>query len=80
MRMTLNKRLLFLMCLSFLFKLCIGQGIAIGQWRDHMPYKKCISVTEAQNIIYCATPYTIFYINKEDNSIKRLSKINRSSS
>jgi hypothetical protein len=74
--MNLNKRSILLVILSFVIKLCIGQGIAIGQWRDHMPYKKCISVAEAQNKIYCATPYSLFYYDKDDESINKLSKIN----
>lgn len=74
--MNLNKRSIILIILLFVFNLCIGQGIAIGQWRDHMPFKKSISVAEAQNRIYCATPYSLFYFDKDDNSINRLSKIN----
>lgn len=54
----------------------LGQGIGIGQWRDHLPYKKTISVAEAGDKVYCATPYSMFYYNKSDNSINRLSKIN----
>lgn len=52
-----------------------AQSIAIGQWRDHLPYEKCISVTEAGDKIYCATPYDIFYYDKSDNSVNRISKI-----
>jgi len=52
-----------------------SQGIGIGQWRDHLPYNKCIAVTEAGNKIYCATPYSVFYYDKEDNSIQRLTKV-----
>ena len=50
--------------------------IAIDQWRDHLPYSECISVADAGNLIYCATPYSLFYFNKTDNSVNRLSKVN----
>jgi len=53
-----------------------GQTTGIGQWRDHLPYSQCISVKEVGSRIYCATPYSIFYYDKEDNSIQRINKIN----
>lgn len=53
-----------------------SQETPIGEWRDELPYYKVISVTEAGNYIYAATPYAIFYLDKEDNSVQRMSKIN----
>jgi len=53
-----------------------AQTTGIGQWRDHLPYSQCIAVKEVGNRIYCATPYSIFYYDKEDNSIQRINKIN----
>jgi len=50
--------------------------LAIGQWRDHLSYKKGISVTQSDDKIFCATQSGIFTLNKADNSIERLSKIN----
>lgn len=62
-----------------LFSSAIGflgaQEIGIGQWREHLPYSECISVTEAGDRIYCATPYSIFYFDKTDNSMIRLTKV-----
>lgn len=52
-----------------------AQNIPIGSWRDELPYNQCISVTEAENMIYTATPYAIFYVDKEDNSVQRMTKI-----
>lgn len=52
------------------------QGISIGQWRDHLPYSKGISVAEAGEKIYCATPSSVFNYDKSDNSISRLTKVN----
>jgi ribosomal protein S11 len=53
-----------------------AQTTGIGQWRDHLPYNNCISVKEVGSRIYCATPYSVFYYDKEDNSIQRINKIN----
>jgi hypothetical protein len=68
-----------LLIISFLFiqSLCgvIAQNIAIGEWRDHLPYINTVSVTASNENIYCATPYSIFYYNKSDNSINRLTRI-----
>lgn len=50
--------------------------LAIGQWRDHLSYKKGISVTQSPDKVYCATESGLFYLKKEDKSIERLSKIN----
>ena len=53
-----------------------AQTTGIGQWRDHLPYNNCISVKEVGSRIYCATAYSVFYYDKEDNSIQRINKIN----
>ena len=55
-----------------------GDGIAqlaIGQWRDHLSYKKGISVAQSPTMVYCATESGIFRLEKYDYSIDRLSKI-----
>jgi len=46
------------------------------EWQDHLPYNRTISVAAAGNLIYCATPYSLFYYNKTNNQISRLSKVN----
>ena len=53
-----------------------SQEIGIGEWRDHLPYSNSISLTEVGNKIFCATPYSIFYYDKEDYSVARLTKVN----
>jgi hypothetical protein len=52
-----------------------AQDIAIGEWRDHLPYKNVISVTASDENIYCATPYSLFYYNLSDNTITRITRI-----
>ena len=50
--------------------------IGVGEWRDHLPYKRSIGMIEAQGKIYCATESGILIHNKFDNSLEKLSKIN----
>lgn len=66
----------FFIFLLFIATNPIFSQIGIGQWRDHLPYNKGISVVEAGSRIYCATPYSLFYYEKADNSIEKLSKVN----
>ena len=74
MKKTHYALLLFVACLPILS--AFSQETPIGQWRDELPYYEVISVTEAGNEIYAATPYAIFSVNKSDNSVARMSKIN----
>ncbi len=53
-----------------------AQEVGIGHWRDHLPYKKVIAVAEAGNRIYAATPYALFYLDQNDMSLNRVTKIN----
>jgi len=62
--------------LLFLLNNLIAQDIGIGEWRSHLPYRKCIADDIAGNLIYCATPFSIFTYDKSDQSINRLTKIN----
>ena len=53
-----------------------SQEVGIGQWRDHLPYDYATNVEEFNSGIYCSTPYSMFYFDRDDNSIYRLSKVN----
>lgn len=53
-----------------------AQQVPIGQWRDELPYTLVNSVTDAGSKIYASTPYAVFYYDKEDNSVVRITKIN----
>lgn len=74
--MTSKKFSLVLILFQFIFCGVFAQGIGIGEWRDHLPYKKTIAVAKIDSKVYCATPYSLFYLNLSDNSIHRLNKIN----
>ena len=54
----------------------MGQGVALGQWNDYLPINKGLRVTELNGKIYCATQFGIVILNKEDNSIERISRSN----
>lgn len=53
-----------------------SQEVGIGQWRDHLPYDYATNVEEFKSGIYCSTPYSMFYFDRDDNTVNRLSKVN----
>jgi len=48
---------------------------AIGNWREHLPYHQAIGVAGSGEKIWCATPYSLFSVDRADNSMERLSRI-----
>ncbi|MFH0895102.1 MAG: two-component regulator propeller domain-containing protein [Bacteroidota bacterium] len=73
--MNFEKRTICLV-LFMIYSITYGQNIAIGQWRDHLPYNNAQSVTKAGKIVYCATPNSIIVFNTSDESMSRLTKVN----
>lgn len=73
--MNLNKAviasLLFALCFT---SLSFGQ-VGIGQWRTHMTYGRPMKAVETPDRIYVAGAYGLYFIQKEDNSITTLSKV-----
>ena len=65
----------FLIISIFLPGFLKAQTTGIGQWQDYLPYNNCIAVVQGGTRIYCATPYSLFYVDKSDNSINRLNKV-----
>lgn len=67
--------------LSFFLSVIFHQSLAqqalppIGQWREHLPYNSAIDVTAGAGKIFCATPYSIFSVDKTDNSVERYSRV-----
>jgi hypothetical protein len=51
-----------------------GQNLTIGSWKSHLSYKSASFISEFNDKIYCINSNSLFHINKEDNSIHRLSK------
>ena len=67
------KRVFFSFFLLFLVKSLSAQEY-LGTWTSHLPYNNSIGVAIAQNRIFCATEGGLFYYNKEDKSINKLSR------
>lgn len=67
---------LFVILLFSLSFRVLSQGIAIGEWRDHLPYDYATNVEEFKNYVFASTPYSLFYYEKEYSSVHRLSKVN----
>ena len=66
------KKLFFL-----LFPLLIqAQDVPIGFWKDYQSYTSASYITEAGEKIYCVTNGGLFYINTDDNTLNRMSKVN----
>jgi hypothetical protein len=53
-----------------------AQDVPIGYWKDYQSYNSASYIAEADNKIYCVSNGSLFYINKGDNSINRISKVN----
>jgi hypothetical protein len=61
--------------LLFFYIISVYTQVAPGQWRDHLPYMMAKQVVDAGNKVYCITSNSMFYYNKSDNSVNKLSKI-----
>lgn len=74
----MNRFLTFLgfLAIVFLTQDALSQGVGIGKWREHLPYHQVIAVAETGDLIYAATPYSVFSYNKKDGAVTRLSKVN----
>jgi hypothetical protein len=51
-----------------------AQDVAIGHWKDYLSYNSASYIAEADNKIYCVASGGLFYVNKVDETINRLSK------
>ena len=63
---------LFLLLLPLIIN---AQDVPIGYWKDYQSYTSASYIAEAENKIYCVTNGGLFYVNKKDNAINRLSKV-----
>ena len=61
--------------LLFLPLLINAQDVPIGYWKDYQSYTSASYIAEAENKIYCVTNGGLFYVNKEDNTVNRMSKV-----
>ncbi len=69
------KKISGVLCLFFVLSKYSTSQIAVGSWRYHLPYKTVISLTEGDQIIYCATTYSIFTYDKNEREIDYYNKV-----
>lgn len=55
--------------------LFIKGQIAIGEWRDHLPYMHAKKVALSEDHIFCATRQSVFTYNISGNNLKKLSRV-----
>lgn len=49
--------------------------VGVGSWRDYLPYSDFKTVVDADGMIYAATDNSILQIDKDEKSVKRISKL-----
>jgi hypothetical protein len=69
-------RIFLLFLILFISFAGFGQDVPIGGWKEHLSYKSALSVAEGNGKVYVATTSGIFSLNKSDNSMDRMSKVN----
>ena len=70
------RRIYFFIILAIPFSLCSQSNLKIGDWQSYLPYKDGRKVTQSNEKIYYATDESILILDKDDNSIEVLSKVN----
>ncbi|MCB9168786.1 MAG: hypothetical protein H6594_00370 [Flavobacteriales bacterium] len=50
--------------------------VAIGQWRDHLPYRNAVAVAAGGGKAYCATTVALFSFDPSTGNMERLTKVN----
>jgi ligand-binding sensor domain-containing protein len=68
--------IIFFLFSCLIFQFGKAQLPAIGNWREHLPYAQAIQVLNGNEKIWCATNLSLFSIDKNENSIDRLTKVN----
>lgn len=52
------------------------QPVAVGHWREHLPWRHATGLAAFQGGVYCATPYGVFAVSFTDNALSRYTKVN----
>lgn len=63
----------FLFILTTVYQSVMAQPI--GTWQEHLPHNQSIGLTVLNTRLMAATPYSVFSIDQEDQSISRLNRI-----
>lgn len=69
-------KLITLIILTLIAHTSAKAQIAIGTWRDHLPFHKTIQITDAGDKMFCCTGEAIFSYDKDDSSLEKVSKVN----
>ncbi len=77
MKRTYKFNFRILLLLSLLITLQTNGQVPVGTWRDHLPYSNGQVIATTNDRIYCATDLALFYYEKNDDAIYKLSKINK---
>ncbi|MCC6727468.1 MAG: hypothetical protein IT258_23390, partial [Saprospiraceae bacterium] len=68
--------LLLLVCLIQINKAqSQSSELAIGQWKSHLPFNNGNYVTQSDDKIYYATRYAVLEVDKEERSVRRMTKV-----
>jgi len=70
------KKIISIIVFSFLIVILNAQDFGVGMWRDHLPYSNIIRVAKLDNLIYAASPYSMYTLDVEDESTERISSVN----
>lgn len=65
---------LFPVC--FFIALSSQAQIPVGAWRDHLSYRQAFRLADAGDRMFCATSGSLFYYNRNDHSVSKISTVN----
>lgn len=72
----MKKTIFFLLLISIACQSLLAQNILpIGSWRSHLPYRLGSYITQSDSKIYYATNLSIVALDKADNSVEFISKV-----
>jgi hypothetical protein len=63
-------------CLQIMLVGFVSAQFSIGTWRDHLPYNELIDVCVIEEVVYAASPYSLFRYDNTNAEITRYSKTN----
>ena len=66
------KKLLFILLCPLFLK---AQDVPLGQWKDYLSYNSASYICGGNGVIFCVANGSLFFVQKEDNTINRISKI-----
>jgi len=72
----LKKAALILVFATMLLPLCHAQeGVPVFSWRSHFSYTSIVDIAQSDDRVYAAATNALFYVDKQELSIHKLTKI-----